>query len=598
MSNYIPLSLKLKDLVDQVESGAIQLPDFQRPFVWTKSNQKGLIDSLQKGYPVGSLLFLEIAPGQAANSPFGRKTFDQANFPELSDEALNNTLRYLVLDGQQRMTTCFLAFSQQSKAKKWHFLQVDKLFEAVGGRANVAIDFKEFLVYKQKDVHPQGLLLTQNLLALPLILGDRNELRTLLAMYADNLTGAGKDDLADFTRANLHSYFDELHSYQFPVVVLPSSLNLEAVANVFTQLNTSGVRLSAFDLCVSRLFPTGLRLRTMWDEVRLEPGVKLLDNDGTGILQTIHLRAGEPVKKSALVNSVSKAVIESKWQTTVTGFDAVHNILHGFGVTSSKTLPYDSVGPAIVAAHIEAGAPIGVQAITDRASKIRRWIIQTGLNLRYTEGSDTKKPEDYSQAVNWFRNNEEPRFLTPVTWHSGMQDARNNGARYKVLLSMLNQKAPRDFLQSTTQLGLDDGRHTQAEIHHIFPKAYVGSLPGLTKKDADKMFNMTFLTAESNRLISDNKPSVYLSAVIEEWRLTNPHLSEEQALKNLKEVLREHYIDETGFAALQADDFAGFLRARANTFKQAVIGVGIPVITAENDSPDFDEEDEETVDSE
>lgn len=592
MSNYTPLNLKLSDLVAQVEAGSIQLPDFQRPFVWSKVNQRALIDSLQKGYPVGSLLFLEIAPGQASNSPFGRKTFDQASFPDVSDDSLNNSLRYLVLDGQQRMTTSFLAFSAKSKSPKWHFLDVAKLFDDVSGRANEPVDFKEYLVYRAKEMHPQGLLLSKNLLALPMILGDMSELRNLLTMYADNLANAGKSELADFARANLYSYFDQLHTYQFPVVVLPSNLNLEAVANVFTQLNTSGVRLSAFDLCVSRLFPTGLRLRTMWDEAKSEPGVALLDSDGTSLLQAIHLRSELSVKKSALVNSVSKAVISAQWPSTVAGFNSVYEILYRFGVSSSKTLPYDSVGSAIVAAHVEAGPPTGVAAATDRASKIRRWVLQTGLNMRYTEGSDSKKPDDYAQALNWFKNNTEPKFLTPVTWHNSMPDTKNNGARYRVLLSMLNERAPRDFLQETTQLGLDNG-HQQAEIHHIFPKAYVGSLPGLEKKDADRMFNMTFLTAESNRLISDNKPSVYLQEIVDAWRETSPHLTEESAWIKLKDLLREHFINDQAFDALQKDDFPRFLKARSEFLKESVASLGIPIVIAGPvDSEDADEVDD------
>ena len=70
MANYSTHDLKLTDAVREIETGKVRLPDFQRSYVWRENHQKALIDSMQKGYPVGGLLLLELGHNDAA-SPFG-----------------------------------------------------------------------------------------------------------------------------------------------------------------------------------------------------------------------------------------------------------------------------------------------------------------------------------------------------------------------------------------------------------------------------------------------------------------------------------------------------------------------------------------------
>jgi uncharacterized protein with ParB-like and HNH nuclease domain len=49
----------VQELVNGIGSGAVRLPDIQRPFVWSNSKVRDLIDSMYRGYPVGELMFWE-----------------------------------------------------------------------------------------------------------------------------------------------------------------------------------------------------------------------------------------------------------------------------------------------------------------------------------------------------------------------------------------------------------------------------------------------------------------------------------------------------------------------------------------------------------
>ena len=60
----------VQELANGVASGTVRLPDIQRPFVWSNSKVRDLIDSMYRGYPVGELMFWAIAtagmPGRLA----------------------------------------------------------------------------------------------------------------------------------------------------------------------------------------------------------------------------------------------------------------------------------------------------------------------------------------------------------------------------------------------------------------------------------------------------------------------------------------------------------------------------------------------------
>ena len=51
--------VSLKELLENVDSGKIQLPDFQRGWVWDDDRIRGLLASVSRGFPVGAIMTLE-----------------------------------------------------------------------------------------------------------------------------------------------------------------------------------------------------------------------------------------------------------------------------------------------------------------------------------------------------------------------------------------------------------------------------------------------------------------------------------------------------------------------------------------------------------
>jgi len=116
----------LKDLLAEIKSGAMVLPDFQRDFVWEPSATQELIVSIANNYPAGSLL--RVRDAQRAFAP---REFEGA--PKIAGKSHT----FLVLDGQQRMTSLYQAFFGVGEHR--YYLNLGKLIDGA--------DFDEAIFY-------------------------------------------------------------------------------------------------------------------------------------------------------------------------------------------------------------------------------------------------------------------------------------------------------------------------------------------------------------------------------------------------------------------------------------------------------------------
>lgn len=111
--------MKLSELLEQIDNGELKLPSFQRSYRWKPSKVKKLLDSLQKNHPAGSLLLLQVDSRKCV--------VEQDNF-KFADGA-EQEAEYLVLDGQQRLTSCYCAF--YNKGNRSYYLDLRRLHNEV-----------------------------------------------------------------------------------------------------------------------------------------------------------------------------------------------------------------------------------------------------------------------------------------------------------------------------------------------------------------------------------------------------------------------------------------------------------------------------------
>lgn len=131
---------QLIELMKEVDSGAAQLPDFQRGWVWDDGRIRSLILSVIHNFPVGAAMFLEYgnASIRFQHKPIEGSPVNPATVP---DE--------LILDGQQRLTSLYNALYSrnpvQTKTDKgtpidcYYYLNIEKALNPKANNGEVVI---------------------------------------------------------------------------------------------------------------------------------------------------------------------------------------------------------------------------------------------------------------------------------------------------------------------------------------------------------------------------------------------------------------------------------------------------------------------------
>ena len=239
----------LKDLLAEVHSRTMALPDFQRDFVWDPGATQALIVSIANNYPAGSLLRV-----RDGNRVFAAREFEGA--PSLA----GYKHVFLVLDGQQRLTSLYQAFYGVGEHR--YYLNLAKLRD--GG------DFEDALFHARAstkwaqtrarfDVQAQELILPLSLLKG----GAGGYLQWLLQVTNPMQPDKRTQMLDALTKIN-EQWIKPIDDYQFPVVTLSDKTEPDALCTIFETLNSTGVKLSVFELLTARFWPRNINLRELW----------------------------------------------------------------------------------------------------------------------------------------------------------------------------------------------------------------------------------------------------------------------------------------------------------------------------------------------
>ena len=134
------LDTNLSQLLDEVNTGKTQLPEFQRDWTWDDGRICGIIASLSQGYPMGAIMRLQYGNPEIK---FKYRTIKGVG-------ELNVVPDFLVLDGQQRLTSIYQSmFSQQpvstktekgkNNIERYYYLSMEKCMDKYEDRIDAVI---------------------------------------------------------------------------------------------------------------------------------------------------------------------------------------------------------------------------------------------------------------------------------------------------------------------------------------------------------------------------------------------------------------------------------------------------------------------------
>ena len=136
MSTFKANAFLLKNLLDDIEKGDIQLPDFQRGWVWDDVRIKDLLVSISRGFPIGAVMTLDAG---------GDVQFVSKVIEGVVEDGKGDPAQYL-LDGQQRLTSLYQALRHrgvvatrdrprsQKPIERWYYIDIRKALDPLADR--------------------------------------------------------------------------------------------------------------------------------------------------------------------------------------------------------------------------------------------------------------------------------------------------------------------------------------------------------------------------------------------------------------------------------------------------------------------------------
>lgn len=473
-----PSNPRLSSLLSDVARGNIKIPVFQREFVWTDEQVMSLLDSIYRGYPVGSLLLWSTKESLTHERNVGG--FELPKTPE--DFPVN-----YVLDGQQRLTTLYGVFNSDAKTAD----------PELAGRLNVC-----FVPSTEEFVHYEGSDPTTSI-NLRVIL-DTTKLLPEMTRFDDGM------------KTIIATLVERFKDYEFPVVTIKDRTNQE-VCRVFQRINSSGTSLSTLELLAAWTWSDQFDLRREIEAVldRLsEKGYEQLDE--TLLMRSLSAVALDRIEADALVDVPPPDLIDGMLRLKQAIYAAVDFLEKELRIKNVIFIPFPIMIVPLVKFFALIQKPNAAQV-----KALKRWFWFVAFTQRYKAGTNVAVTDDLAAmqrlakdhtAFDGLTANVEPSLFTK-TW-------RINSTVAKATICMLAQFSPRSFLSNTlVDLSTAMSAYNSREFHHVYPKAFLATM-GIQFHESNVIANVCFLSSADNRTISDDSPATYMSKIDPALRTT------------------------------------------------------------------------------
>jgi len=357
--------------------------------------------------------------------------------------------------------------------------------------------------------------------------------------------------------------------FKVPAIELTQDTPREAVCQVFEKVNTGGVTLTVFELMTATFAANEFNLREDWEarHERLTAKHDVLKAiDGTSFLTAVtllasyerHLRSKSAVScKRADVLRLELADFKQLHGRVEAGFKKAAELLAEEKIFDAKSLPYATQMIPLASICARLTDKIDQHGVKQ---KLLQWYWCGVFGELYGGANETRFGMDLPDVVQWIDGGSEPRSVRDSSFAPTRLLSLQSrlAAAYKGLAALLMKHGSKDFI-SGSPIDLQTYFNNAIDIHHIFPRVWCENSK-LPREKWNSVVNKAPLAAGTNRFISGDAPSLYLSRIQK-----NKQVSPE----NLDEFLISHAIP---VAELRADDFDSFIRRRATALLGLIEG--------------------------
>lgn len=483
-------------LVRELKTGVLGVPEIQRDYVWKVQQAIDLLDSMYRQYPIGLILL-----------------WKPSKLPKLrSDNAINPN--YLILDGQQRITT------------------LEKVFD---NEIHISFNVKDDVFQK-----------TNNNLTLNSYWISVNE------VFDDAFSVIGKlKNIHNLTNDEQNSFYSKLEkiknikNYRFPVMIMLTD-DYDEITESFIRLNSQGTRLRKTELAMAKLayhWPGSIINE-------FSSAISAFEKIGFKLETSFFMRCFLAIGRASSsvfgnldsIWKLSEQELEYNWKKTKIALELAINFLkNNAGIESSTLLTSEILLIPLAFFFYKKES----SRISDREiNGLLLWFFVTLVFGRYSgrvnqidkdiKDINTETPID--NLLNNLKHDMSSFYITPEM----LKGSYYNNKFLPLMFVIAKNKSACDWFSGISLSAVSIGGHSKIQKHHIFPKNYIrkkSDFVNFDTKEVNDLANIAFLTQHANIDILDKDPSDYLKK-IDRQRL------EDQFIPNYPELWKiERYQD-------------------------------------------------------
>lgn len=478
--------ITIRKLIDRISLGDIRIPAFQRDFVWEPEQVAFLLDSIYKGFPIGTVILWK--------TDKRLKTEKRLGYFSLPEPQKDYPVNY-VLDGQQRLTSLFSVFQTEIEpdSEEW----VDIYFDL-----NAEENIQESLFF---GLYPKEV--------------DSNRHFPVKTLFDTVAYRKSTEELSDEKVVKVDDLQSRFKEYLVPNEVFESD-DQNTVAIVFERINRAGTELDVFELLSawswSDEFDLVERFAELQDDIA-EHGFDELCND-----KDLQLRicagviTGETTPNKVL--DLHGDEIRSRFDEIERGIlGALDFLKRETNVQHYKLLPFPGLLVPL-SCFFSTERKEGLNYTAKQRDKLLIWFWRSLLARRFSSDVNQRQAYDIEEMGKLKLNeNHDFKYPTAEIKIDFLRSLFSTGnANSRVLILLLNSKRPQSFLSGANiDLSKALKKSSKHEYHHIFPQKYLRD-QGLVRNQINVLANICFLTRADNNKIKSRSPYDYLSDIPEQ----------------------------------------------------------------------------------
>ena len=513
-------------LISNIETGQIRIPQFQRDFVWTMDRSAALLDSMVKGYPIGTFIFW-----RTRESLKSVKNIGEIKLPA----PRKNSAVIFVLDGQQRLISLFATLKG---------LTIDR-------DSNKKDDFSGIYVNLNADGSEE--IVTTNVTDLA-----KKTFIPLTELLRGDLT-----DLVAFPKKyhkKLDEYKRRIEAYDFPVIEV-HDFSIDVATDIFTRINVSGKTLTVFEIMVAKTYEEKCGFDLSKEYEKLIDDLEQVDYQTISnqtILRLIAQILKNKSNRQTILNLKKDKFIEI-WPKAVDSIkQAINCFQNVIGVPVSQLLPYLDL--LVLFAYFF--YKCSKRPTSTQIKELKNLFWRCSLGGRYDAAIDSRLTQDI-RRVDQIIEGKSPNYdwkidISPE--HLIENGTFNPGASFiKAILCVMASKRPWSFNKneivrtSNHWLSRSNGKN----YHRFFSKAFLKE-NGIDDPYANSIINVTI--AEDyldKKKIGAKSPSEYIKEL-------------EENNSEFTKTIKTHLIKDLEEFGILDNDYDTFIQKRAEVISEEI----------------------------